>query len=295
MQSLKNETIMLNRFTKHHNYMKQLFVTLMVMALSFSCTTKGPNTTKDSSRASDLPSYAKVDLSQLQLPAAKARTHVSPEVSNSVRSDYKSALKSLNSGIKDNDFDDAIEKLERLETENPELSGPSTNLGIIHMHLKEYEEAEKAFKRALVINNENEYAYNNLGLAYRELGRFTEARDNYLEAAALNPQYAEAHYNLGVLSELYLNDLELALRSFQYYTLASKSPDDKVNTWMVDLDNRIKQNNKIKEAEAEAESLAQQEQNSTEESQLEAEQAQTGEPEIEVESDTTNTTSATQE
>src|SRR5690606_10607984 len=106
-----------------------------------------------------------------------------------------------------------------------------------YMHQEKFADAEKAFLKALEINNENEHAWFNLGLCYRELGKFQEAKESYQKAIALNPRYAEAHYNLGVLAELYLQDLELAVQSFEHYRLASRQKDEEVDTWLIDLHN----------------------------------------------------------
>jgi tetratricopeptide (TPR) repeat protein len=173
------------------------------------------------------------------LPKAKQRLREQPSVDKDFKNSYKEALKALQKGIENKQFDDALQQFKSLENQNTELSGPSTNIGIIYLHQEKYEEAEKAFLKALEINNENEFAYNNLGLTYRELGKFPEAKMNYQAAIELDPKYAEAHYNLGVLAELYLQDLELAIQSFERYKLAHREKDQQVDTWLVDLKNRL--------------------------------------------------------
>ncbi len=218
------------------------------------------------------------------LPPAKTRTHQTPPVSRQVKGAYKDAIKSLNRNLESKKFDDALQQFKALEAENPQLSGPSTNIGLIYLHQGKYKEAEESFKKALSINNENEYAHNNLGLAYREQGKFAEAKASYLEAAALNPKYEQAHYNLGVLSELYLRDIELSIRSFEYYKLASKNPDKQVDTWLLDLNNRYKQQ-QAEKAAAQAAAQAQQQ------SQQQAEQS----PEASTESADQDSSSETPE
>lgn len=198
------------------------------------------------------------------LPKAKKRERTQPEVSKELRDAYKDALKTFEKGLKNKEYDTALEQFKTLETQYPQFSGPSTNIGMIYLRQEKFVEAETAFKKALEINNENEYAHNNLGLTYRELGKFPEAKQSYQEAIALNPKYAEAHYNLGILAELYLHDLDLAIQSFEYYKLANKKRDEQVDTWLVDLRNRLQaskqvaaqtptETNQVEEAETQAE------------------------------------------
>ena len=215
--------------------------------------------------------------SSYTLPKAKKRLREQPIVEKEIKKSYKDALKTLDQGLKKKQFDDALQKFKDIEAQNSQLSGPSTNIGIIYLHQEKYKEAEKSFLKALEINNENEYAYNNLGLTYRELGNFPEAKKNYQEAIALNPKYAEAHYNLGVLAELYLHDLELAIQSFEHYKLAHRKKDQQVDTWLVDLKNRVNAEKQAKaKAAADAAKKAEQAQNPpVEEASPEVETTQT--------------------
>ena len=88
------------------------------------------------------------------------------------------------------------------------------------------------------INDANPYAHNGLGLALREQGKFDDARIHYERALVLDPKYARAHFNMAVLAELYLQDLNLALKHFQAYQNLQKQPDENVANWIVDLQRR---------------------------------------------------------
>ncbi len=177
--------------------------------------------------------------SNYQLPKPIKRTHPKVEVGRDTQSEYRDALKALEKGIQTKNFTDALARFESMTGKYPQLSGPQTNIGMIYMHQKKFEDAEAAFQKALQINPENEFALNNLGLCYRELGKFPEAKQSYLKATALEPGYAEAHYNLGVLADLYLRDVELAIESFEYYRLSNRRKDEEVDSWLIDLRNRL--------------------------------------------------------
>ena len=179
--------------------------------------------------------------STYQLPPAKAR-RAQPEASNELKKAYRDVLKEMEKALETNkNFSEALRMFEELEAQYPGFSGPRTNIGMIYIHQQQFEKAAEAFKKALEINDENEFAYSNLALTYRELGKFTEAKESYQKAIELNPNDPLPHYNLGILAELYLRDLPLAVQSFEHYKLANRKKDPEVDNWLIDLNNRIKQ------------------------------------------------------
>lgn len=136
-------------------------------------------------------------------------------------------------------YDRALDIFQQMEETFPGLSGPIINTGIIQLRNEDYEQAENTFRRALDTNDLNPYAHNALAVALREQGHFTEAREQYLKAIDLDPAYARAHFNLAVLAELYLLDLETALKHFREYQDLQRQPDDTVSNWIFDLERRI--------------------------------------------------------
>ena len=149
--------------------------------------------------------------------------------------DYFRGLQAMMTGNKDR----ALRAFVQMEEDFPGLSGPIVNQGIILLRSGEYEEAESTLRRAIETNTYNPYAHNALGVALREQGRFAEARTHYQKAIELDPAYARAHFNLGVLAELYLLDLETALRHFREYQQLQRQPDATVSNWIMDLERRI--------------------------------------------------------
>ncbi len=149
--------------------------------------------------------------------------------------EFVRAMKTMREG----EYKKAIVMLQSLSSRYPRLSGPLVNQGIAHLKLEQYEDAEKAFEKALEVNERNPYAHNNLGVALREQGEFDKARKHYRSALELDPKYARAHFNLAVLAELYLQDLELALTHFQRYQELQAEPDQNVANWITDLKRRV--------------------------------------------------------
>ncbi len=122
----------------------------------------------------------------------------------------------------------------------PDLSGPYANLGIIYAHDGRDEDAEKQYKKALELNDENPLVYNQLGILYRQNGRFKEAESAYKKALKLDEEYANAHINLGILYDLYMGDLKKAVHHYKRYQELTTKKDKKAAIWILDLQRRIK-------------------------------------------------------
>jgi len=123
---------------------------------------------------------------------------------------------------------------------HPGLANAHVNIGIIFLNNKSLEEAENAFNRALKINPDNIYTLNQLGFLYRKQGEFSKAKASYEKAIDINSDYAYAHLNLGILYDLYLYDLESAIKQYKIYNELSKEEDKQVGKWIFDLERRYK-------------------------------------------------------
>lgn len=121
----------------------------------------------------------------------------------------------------------------------PMYSGPWLNLGILHAKAGRLEDAEKEIRGAIERNPNNAPAFNQLGIIYRKLGRFSEADAAYQRAVQIDPNYAIAHLNLGVLCDLYLQQPARALEAYERYLALAAAPDQKVNSWVMELKRRL--------------------------------------------------------
>ena len=148
---------------------------------------------------------------------------------------YGRALHAARNG----DSETALAILKELAEEFPLLSGPLVNKGLIHLQHERFDKAESALQKAIKISPGNPYAHNALGVALREQGQFDEAMTHYRTALQLDPLYARAHFNVGVLAELYMQDLELALKHFREYQTLQREPDQSVANWIEDLGRRV--------------------------------------------------------
>ena len=145
---------------------------------------------------------------------------------------------------------DAELELKQLTLAYPDLPGPWVNLGLLYEKAGRFDEAEKALREATQHGMPSALAYTELGLVYRQLGRFKDAESAYGEAIKVDPNYAPAHSNLGVLCDLYLQQPQRALESFERYMALSGNSDKRVATWIAELKKRVGSNPEPQTAEA---------------------------------------------
>jgi len=149
---------------------------------------------------------------------------------------YKQALTTIEQG--NNEL--AIVILTDMTTRFPQLSGPYTNLGLIHFRDGDLTKAEAAFRQAININPANATAHNHLGIIHRHKGQFSEAEKSYLTAIEQQADYANAHLNLAILYDLYLLRLDNALQHYQKFQSLQQTEDSTVKKWIIGLQRRLK-------------------------------------------------------
>lgn len=175
-----------------------------------------------------------------QAPKDEAQPGATPSavvesVDPDVRADFEAAMKVLNA----QNYEKGIELLSKLTERAKSNTAPYINLAIAHQKLGNLSQAEDNLKKALNLNPDHPVANNEYGLVYRKTGRFSEARQAYERALDKFPSFLPARKNLAILCDLYLKDLECALKNYQLYQQAV--PDDKaVEIWIADLQTRLK-------------------------------------------------------
>ncbi|MCL4536345.1 MAG: tetratricopeptide repeat protein [Nitrospirae bacterium] len=90
-----------------------------------------------------------------------------------------------------------LQKAYQISPDNKEILN---SLGLVYLHLEEFEKAKDLFLRAVSIDSEFSEAYNHLGVTYSRRGQWTESIEAF-KKALLNPLYQTpemAFYNLGM-------------------------------------------------------------------------------------------------
>ncbi|MFK5926980.1 MAG: tetratricopeptide repeat protein [Desulfuromusa sp.] len=150
------------------------------------------------------------------------------------RHDYEQAVTLL----KSNDFEPAIEILEKIVVLSPGVTAPYINLAIAYRNIGKLEPAEEHLKTALSLVPAHPVASNEYGLLLRKDGRFAEARNIYEQSVTKFPDYLPVRRNLGILCDLYLNDQECALTQYEVYS-AGSSENEQVKLWITELRMRL--------------------------------------------------------
>lgn len=92
----------------------------------------------------------------------------------------------------------ALDYLKQAEAIAPRMEALLGSLGQAYIRLKNFDDAERAFKTLLELDEENSVAYNGLARVAISRKQFEEAVDYALRAVGLTHQFPRAHYNLGV-------------------------------------------------------------------------------------------------
>lgn len=101
------------------------------------------------------------------------------------------------------------------------------------------DEALAQYRQAFSLDPNNAMTANNLALLLREQGQFEKAVAMLRKGLEHSPDTAELHYNLAVISELYLLDLETALRHYRRYRELADTEGQQVAGWIADLERRV--------------------------------------------------------
>lgn len=148
---------------------------------------------------------------------------------------FDSAVASMSSG----NLAAAEQGFRALSDAYPQYSGALLNLGILQAKAGRLEDAQQTIRAAIDRNANSAAAFNQLGIVYRRLGRFEQADEAYQRALQIDPNYALAHLNLGVLCDLYLQQPQRALESYERYLALAATPDAKVAGWVTELRTRL--------------------------------------------------------
>lgn len=164
----------------------------------------------------------------------RAPLKITENVDSDVRADFDAAVKFL----KAEKYEKGIELLTKLTQRANTNTAPYINLAIAYQRIGNVVAAEENLKKAIELSPDHPIANHEYGLLYRRTGRFTEAKKSYEKALEKSPALLPARKNLAILCDLYLRDMECALKNYQLYSQAA--PDDKmVQIWIADLQTRL--------------------------------------------------------
>jgi Tfp pilus assembly protein PilF len=159
-----------------------------------------------------------------------------PNISLSNVVNFKKAVASLAS----NNTDKAEAMFKELTSDNPEISGPWANLGLIYFKKNKYSKSEVAINNALILNPRNPYALNLSAMLARKKGNIRLAHSLYTKAIQHKNDYALAHYNLALLYDIYFQDISAASRHYRKYLTLTNGKDKQTVDWLEQIQNTLK-------------------------------------------------------
>jgi tetratricopeptide (TPR) repeat protein len=112
------------------------------------------------------------------------------------------------------EYEEAVKAYQRAISLKGDYIEAHHELGYALYKVKKYEESITASKQAIVLNPKNADTYHNLGLAYSILGKWQEAIKAFQQAISIKPNYPVAYYDLGLAYKNALEN-ESAMASFQ--------------------------------------------------------------------------------
>jgi len=122
----------------------------------------------------------------------------------------------------------------------PKLAGAYTNLALVFFKKNDLEKSFKTVEKALQLNPKQPQALNLRAQLYINNGKIHKAKDDYLLAISIKPKYANAQYNLALLYDIYMQEIELAIKHYKLYMMLLKKPDEATLEWVNHLEGTLK-------------------------------------------------------
>ena len=121
------------------------------------------------------------------------------------------------------DTEKALKYLRRAEKADPRLPGLHCQVGNVYLRRRRWADAERAFKKALAIDDDSAEAHDGLGVAYRWRKRPEEAVHEHMQSVGLLHHRPQTHIHLGLaLAEV--GHIDWAVRAFN--VALEQNPDN---------------------------------------------------------------------
>ena len=182
-----------------------------------------------------LSSCAQKQLKETDSPTEGTATS-NKSVSSSQRVKYRDGITAL--------YNNDLSKAQRIFNEfirnNPELAGGYTNLALVYFKKNEYVKSLKQVNKALELNPKQAQALNLRAQLYVRDGKIHKAKKDYIQSVTIKPKYINAQYNLALLYDIYLQEIEPAIKHYKIYLSLLKKPDEATEEWVTHLQGTLK-------------------------------------------------------
>ncbi len=126
-------------------------------------------------------------------------------------------------------------EFERALELDPNLVPALMFLAQLYMDKRDWESASGLLERARALEPDNAAILVNLGICYRGLGRFEDARRAYDKALDVNPDFLETYLDLAVLLGDSMKAYDQAIEQIQKYLQLGGTHTDVAQAWLADL------------------------------------------------------------
>jgi len=204
-----------------------------------------PNTTKYTNSVAIIPyilllmfllsSCAQEQLKETDSPTEGTVTS-NKSVSSSQREKYRDGITALYN----NDLSKAQSIFNEFIRNNPKLAGGYTNLALVYFKKSKYVKSLKQANKALELNPKQAQALNLRAQLYVLDGKIHKAKKDYIQSVTIKPKYINAQYNLALLYDIYLQEIEPAIKHYKIYLSLLKKPDEATEEWVTHLQGTLK-------------------------------------------------------
>ena len=144
-------------------------------------------------KGNESASFREVVKAYGSLPSDRKAEEKSKKVSRKAGQAYLKASAAAAKG----DRAKAIRHLQKAVRAQPEFFEAHYNLGVHYQALEQWENATRAYLRAIELRSNSARPNFNLGVIYHNQGKLDQAIQRYRQALAYDPSFAEAHQALG--------------------------------------------------------------------------------------------------
>ena len=156
-------------------------------------------------------------------------------LSENSRPGYTQALNKL----KNKNYSDASNDLQKIMTENPGFIEGWSNLALAQLKAGNISQAKQALDNAIKLEQNSALIENLAGLIDVENGSYKSAEQHYATAIRLNPNLANSQYNLALLYDVYYQNVPKAIQHYERYLALTNSVDAETTSWVEELKRKL--------------------------------------------------------
>lgn len=171
----------------------------------------------------------------IQQPVAEQQVITPGEIEENARIEKLNLYQQGLDAFASRDYDNAKIIFAKFIEKYPSMAGAYVNLALIAYHLEDFQTTENLVTQAIGLNPSQAQAYHLRAQLHLKNGDIKKAQDDYIKAITIKPDYTNAHYNLALLYDIYLQDIEQAIKQYSIYLSLLGKEDEATKDWIEHL------------------------------------------------------------